>query len=249
MEYNLIIESPRPYFAELPHYLWGAVNYNSEGDCKYPTDTEWTCLELMHRNTREQLEITCEGDKWKVSGDDPIAARATKFLAARCFSKEVHPLPDERVELWQHEKALARARRVASEFSSPKLKIFDSHLFWGCWKWIGWFATDCTWVGRWIMVSVLKSDRRGVPLCINWLQQGTFNADQSKALRDALQELTGECFGTDAEWIKWYRGSLFRKGAKVRYPEPNIAEWLEELKKEYGDSQPDGVPDTDKPGH
>jgi hypothetical protein len=125
---------------------------------------------------------------------------------------------------------------VAEEFASPKLAIFDSHLFWGSWKWIGWFATEFTWVGRWIMLSVYKGDARGVPLCVDWLKQGTFNADQSSTLRQALFDLTGESFASDAQWVRWYEGSLFRKGAKTRFPEPDFGVWLAELKAEYGDS-------------
>lgn len=236
MEYSLIIKSPRPYFAEVPYYLWGTVNYDSEGDCKCPTDTEWTWLQLTHRDTDEALEITGNGDIWRVSGEDPVAARATMFFAARCHSTDVTPQPNKRVGSWRHEDAVARAHRVATEFACPKLKMFDSHLFWGSWKWIGWFATDCTWAGRWIMAAVLKADPRGVPLCVQWLKHGTFNADQSNALRQALRELTGESFNTDSEWIKWYKGGLFRKSAKERYPEPDFDAWLNELKREYKDS-------------
>jgi hypothetical protein len=237
MQYTFIIDSPRPYFAEVPYYLWGTVNYDSEGDCKYPSDTEWTWLQLAHRGNSEAVEITRDGEKWKVCGEDPVAARTTMFLAVRCDSREVNPLPYERLGSWRHEEAAARASRVAAEFSSPKLKIFDSHLFWGGWKWIGWFATEFTWVSRWIMAAVLKSDPRGVPLCIDWLEQGTFSMDQSNAIRQALHALTGESFKTDAEWIRWYNGGSFRRGAKERFPAPDFSAWLEDLKREYGDSQ------------
>jgi hypothetical protein len=29
---------------------------------------------------------------------------------------------------------------------------------WGSWKWIGWFGTESTWVGRCIMDSVIRKD-------------------------------------------------------------------------------------------
>ena len=237
MEYNLLIESPRPYFAEVPYYLWGTVNYDSEGDCKYPTDTAWSWLRLAHRRADEELYICGEGEQWSVSGDDPSAARVAMFLAARCNAKEINPDPSKHAGLWQHHEAIARADRVAAEFSSPKLKIFDSCLFWGSWKWIGWFATEFTWVGRWIMVSLLNGDTRGIPLCIDWLQQGTCNPNQSKALRLALYALTGKYYNTDAEWVRWYKGGLLKRGAKTKYQLPDFEAWLKELKQEYGDSQ------------
>ena len=62
MEYELTIKMPRPYFEEMPYYMWGTVNYDSEGDCKRPTDTEWTFLELTNRETKETLEITSRED-------------------------------------------------------------------------------------------------------------------------------------------------------------------------------------------
>jgi hypothetical protein len=53
--YRLRLTEPRPFFAELPYYLWGEVSYDSEGDCKSPTDQSWTWLDLMNRETREHL--------------------------------------------------------------------------------------------------------------------------------------------------------------------------------------------------
>ncbi len=235
MIYELTNIKPRPYFAEIPYYLWGTVNYDSDGDCKRPTDREWTWIEFTHRGTNESLRIELEEKKWKVTGDNPLAARATLFLTTRCAQSSVGPNPVNHVKHWQHEQAMVRADRVAEEFSSAKLKIFDSHLFWGSWKWIGWYATDFTWVGRWIMVSVLKNDMRGIPLCISWLKNGTVNTNQDKALRLALCELTGESFDTNRAWIRWYDGGLLRKGSKTQYPDPDLDIWLADLKEEYGD--------------
>jgi hypothetical protein len=88
------------------------------------------------------------------------------------------------VKGWDHERALARAARVQMEFEKPELQPFNiGHLFWGSWKWVGWFATDFTWVGRWIMHSVVTNDPRAVNLCIDWLRSGTVAEQQSQALR------------------------------------------------------------------
>jgi hypothetical protein len=210
------------------------VNYDSEGDCGHPTDKAWTWLQLTHRGTSEAVQITSHGTHWNVPGDDPVAARTAMLLSKRRSSGAVDPPPRDRVGAWNHSEAMARAARVAEEFASPKLKAFDSHLFWGSWKWIGWFATDFTWVGSWIMLSVLKAGKRGAPLCIDWLRFGAAAAAQSSALRQALHELTGESFELDRERVNWYDSGLSGKGAKTLYPEPDLLAWLGEPKAEYG---------------
>lgn len=85
------------------------------------------------------------------------------------------------------------------------------------------------------MNSVLTHDTRAVYFCIYWLKEGTAHPDQSSALRHALNILTGKNYQSDAEWIKWYEGGFLKKGGQVRYPEPDIDAWLEDLKREGKD--------------
>lgn len=210
------------------YYLWGQVNYNSEGDCKSPTDRQWTWLELENRETRERIEISGEAKQWEVTGADPHAARTAFFLVHRCVAVPTGPNPEEYLGAgWDHLRASARAERVRETFECPELKPFDNgHLFWGSWKWIGWFATEFTWVGRWIMHSVLTNESRAVELCASWLREGTVAEGQSTALRYALARLTGRSFATDEEWVQWYYGG---EGQRL-YPEPDFDAWYEELK-------------------
>jgi hypothetical protein len=189
--HGLRLTEPRPFFAEVPYYLWGQVNYNSEGDCKSPTDRQWTWLDLTNRETREHLDVNSQGDTWEVAGDDPLAARAAHFLAARCRGEWIGPAPMKLLQGWDHDRAAGRAVRVQEEFERPELRPFDvGHLFWGSWKWVGWFGTEFTWVGRWIMHSVVTGDTRAVNLCVYWLREGTVSEQQSQALRYALHSLT-----------------------------------------------------------
>lgn len=232
-QYELVIDRLRPYFAELPYYLWGPVNYDSEGDCERPTDREWTWIDLRNRESQESVSIERREGTWCVSGDGPAAARAALFLCDRCGAGEASDAIRQGVGDWDLAAGMARAERVASEFASPKLAMFDSHLFWGSWKWIGWFATEFTWVGRWIMYAVLTDDRRGVYLCVDWLRHGTCCEEQSQALRVALAALTGESFDSDNGWLRWYDGSVFRRGAKGDYPEPDLDAWRNEMKTIY----------------
>jgi hypothetical protein len=223
------LTQPRPFFAEVPYYLWGQVNYDSEGDCRSPTDRSWTWLDLTNRQTREHLQITSQADTWQVAAEEPLAARAALFFAFRCQGDWMDQAPTEQLQGWDHEKATTRADLVRKEFERPELRPFDvGHLFWGSWKWIGWFATEFTWVGRWIMHSVVTGDRRAVHLCIEWLQHGTVSQQQSQALRYALNRLTGHSFATDREWVEWYHAG----GGIREYPEPDIDQWYADLKEQ-----------------
>jgi hypothetical protein len=167
--YRLQVDRPLPYFAEIPYYLWGQVNYDSEGDCKKPTDRQWTWMYLQHRGTQEVVEVKQEDSAWVVEGNGDTAARLALFLIERCGSIPA-PKSMDVGEPWDKAAALLRASRVAREFEQPVLAPFDSHFFWGGWKWIGWYATEFTWVGRWIMHSVVRNDSRAIPLCIDWLK-------------------------------------------------------------------------------
>jgi hypothetical protein len=224
--YQLQLTGPRPFFAEVPYYLWGQVNYDSEGDCKSPTDRNWTWLDLTNRETREHLEVSSREGTWDVMGEDPLAARAALLLVSRCGGEWVGPVPAGPLHGWDHQRASARAARVRQEFERPELRPFDAgHLFWGSWKWVGWFGTEFTWVGRWIMHSVGTNDTRAVNLCVEWLRSGTVAEAQSQALRYALNRLTGRSFATDREWVDWYATHGVRQ-----YPEPDFHQWHAELK-------------------
>jgi hypothetical protein len=227
--YHLLISEQRPYFAEIPYYLWGEVNYDSDGDCSKPTDRTWTCLYLKNRESGDIVEVNSEGADWSVEGPEPQAERAAFFLVHRCAAKTAESLKLS-VDTPDHWEGLRRAKRVVSEFEAPQLKPFDSHLFWGSWKWVGWFATEFTWVGRWIMHSVIRKDPRAVWLCIDWLRQGTYSEEQSAVLRYALSELTGTTYDTNEKWLNWYEGGILTRGQKNNYPEPDFGAWLTDLK-------------------
>ena len=225
-EYKLTISEQRPYFAELPYYLWGQINYDSDGDCETPVDRNWSWIEMTNRETDEHLEISSNDTEFTVSGPDPAAARITHFLIHRCSAKSDSNDPTSNIGDWNHDKANDRTQRVAAEFENELLIPFaDGKWFWGSWKWIGWFGTDFTWVGRWIMDSVVRNDDRAVNFCVDWLRDGPVGEPQSAALRYALTHLTSANFSTDKEWIEWYDGS-----GKAKFPEPNVNEWYEELK-------------------
>ncbi len=231
--FRLQLIEPLPYFAEIPYYLWGQVNYDSEGDCKKPTDRYWTWLYLQHRGTQEAIEVKKENRDWILEGNPQTTARLVLFLLDRCGANAT-PGPMDLGPSWNHAAGVARASKVATEFQEPVLAAFDSHFFWGSWKWIGWYATDCTWVGRWIMHSLVRKDSRAIPLCIDWLNGPPHFREQEAALCYAVQCLSGEAARGGKEWVRWYKGSWFSTGAKGRFPEPNIEAWLAELKAEFG---------------
>jgi hypothetical protein len=236
MTVRLKVEQPRPYFAEVPYYLWGQVNYDSEGNCRRPTDRDWTDYYLQNRTTGETVVFKAADATpgvLEITGEALLTGRAARLLIERCGATPVDGIGVAADLSWDHDAALRRTQRIRDEFPRPELKPFDTHLFWGSCKWVGWFATDFTWVGRWIMNSVLTGDSRAVCLCIHWLKDGTFNADQSTALRYALQRLTGLTFATDKQWVDWYDGGLLRRAeGKRRYPEPDFDQWLADLKRQ-----------------
>jgi hypothetical protein len=120
-EYTLHTTQPRPYFAELPYYAWGQVNYDSEGDCKTPLDRNWTWIELTHRDTDEHVEVSSNGTKWTVSGDDPAAKRIAQFLKDRCAADSITPNPI--LDDWDAASANERAARVAAEFEKAHFRL------------------------------------------------------------------------------------------------------------------------------
>jgi len=231
MEVKLKIENPRPYFAELPYYLWGEVNYDSDGDCKYPTDRNWNYFYLRNRNNSETVTIDGQGVEFLIQSDnDKILQRTILFLKERSNSKIIGKYEDIDDKGWNHKEAIVRTIEIKSDFENDKLQPFDDTVFWGSWKWTGKYATDFTWSGRWIMNSILKNDKRAVCICAEWLKEGTYNQKQSEALRYALEYLTTESFQTDKQWVNWYYGRLGilkGKGQKL-YPEPDYKQWQKE---------------------
>src|SRR5438552_5826502 len=103
--HRLRLAEPPPFFAEVPYYVWGQVNYDSEGNCKSPTDRNWTWIDLTNRETRERLDITSQADTWEITGEDPLAARAALFLVSRCRGEWLDAPPAEQFQGWDHEKA------------------------------------------------------------------------------------------------------------------------------------------------
>jgi hypothetical protein len=230
-KYKLKMDNPRPYFAEIPYYLWGDTNYDSEGDCAHPTDQQWTWIDLINRESKAQVLIAQEGNEWTVEGTEPDASRAAHFLKLRCDALPLVRDPSQNIDDWDHKAAEDWAHKVRQVFERVELEPFDNQLFWGSWKRIGWRATQFTWVGRWIMHSVLTHDTRAVSLIMDWLRQGTIDERQSEVLRYALKRLTGEELESDKEWLEWYGAQ-----GQGRYPEPDYDRWLEDLKLHFSAS-------------
>lgn len=218
------IYNERPYFAEIPYYLWGEVNYDSEGDCKFPTDTQWLHHYVSNRDTGEWIEISGNESTFEITSDtSETIVRTILFLTERCNAKpidEIPSLPD-----WDNSAAVTRTKKIRSDFSNPVLKPFDNHYFWGSWKWTGCFAKEFTWVGRMILYALIHADNRAVSLCIYWLRSGPAVPEQSVALRYALSTFTGLEFETDNEYMDWYD-----KIGINNYPEPDFEAWETEIK-------------------
>lgn len=220
----------RAYFAELPYYLWGQVNYNSEGDCRTPRDRQWTTLAVQRRGSDEcvDIRISDKGEA-RIEGSEDIIARTAMLLQARSGDRvSGHAATGD----WNHAAGMARADLVRREFEQAVLAPFDTKIFWGGWKWIGGFATDCVWVDRWIMHALVRRDQRAIPLCIERLR-GVERPTQIAALTHALAVLSGESRGTRQAWLRWYDGWWLRSGAKSRFPWPEVEAWQQEMEAEF----------------
>jgi hypothetical protein len=79
----------------------------------------------------------------------------------------------------------------------------------------------------------VNKDRRAIALCIDWIK-GTRFPEQASVLSYAVQRLSGEPARSPQEWVKWYERGWFSKGAKQRFPEPDIDAWLKDLQRQYG---------------
>lgn len=228
-----------PYFAEVPAFCWGNVDYAFHTDASYPTDREWRRLALLNRETGERLLFALEGEDRRrpvlaVQASDPdLAARATYFLIWRTDGR-AHTLTQDSLEApedfvarlggWDVAAALARSLRVRDEFGRVELMAFDTPTFWDVWKWAGVWATLDLQPQRLLVTALLRRDRRGVPLAIAMLRQGVPNAEYDAALHNVLSRLTRQSLDTTAAWLAWYAAE-----GHLQYPAPDWAAWREEL--------------------
>ena len=162
-------EKGLPYFAILPYYLWGEVNYNSDGDCKTPLDKTWTYLEVYDRSNRDNyfaINVNKNKTKLIIKGNSESVKGIFDF-----FSKS------------PNEKAMKRALAVNYCFEHPALKKFATdHSFWGSWKWIGTMASEFTITGRWIMLDAMMKNTRGIFVANSWRSFAMKNNKTSQAL-------------------------------------------------------------------
>lgn len=149
-----------PYFAELPYYLWGSINYNSDGNCKFPKDRDWTFIEANGRGEHadQYYSIRVQGfDMLEIQGS--CADRVAEFFT--------NPEP----------KGAIRAQLVRELFERPELEIFNHNSFFGSWKWIGAFASDMTEAGRFLMLDALRGSTQGLAIAVEWSSQA-FSMEQ-----------------------------------------------------------------------
>ena len=186
-ESEIVLErgaQPLPFFAEYPYYVWGEINYDSEGDCRRPTDREWSWLEILNRKTRERLSIR-SAEKLTISGPSAVLAATLTALRTGATSPATAPA--------DHGNRVARAARVRAQFLDEMLAPFDSHGWWGGWKWVGAFSTDLTSGLRVVMQCV--HERRIVdPGVLGFLRSWSAEPPQQfhhDGVKFALEYLSG----------------------------------------------------------
>jgi len=234
MEELIQITGKLPYFAEIPYWMWGEINYDSEGDCKSPTSQDWTFLEVTNRESKERILIHKDSENvFRIGANSAESAKKLYALLKYRSNAQSASLNDDRTDELILKNQIQIAR-IIREFPDPRLILFDHHGFWGSWKWVGWFATDFTWVGRWIMNSVLTNDNRAVFLCYTLLKEYRTTKMNEDALIYALNYLSKHDFKDKNELFHWYEGSKVEQeeSGKTLYPEPDYNSWAEDLKRQ-----------------
>jgi hypothetical protein len=160
---------PLPFFAEYPYFLWGEVNYDSEGDCARPTDRFWTELDVTNRHDDTTVSILREGSDtappvYSVSGSDLLTVQRAAYLTAlrteggiltgEASSPEA---PDRHfADVPYLTDFRAEADEVQAMFLNPALIPFDTQAWWGGWKWCRETASEFTSGLRHTMLAVQR---------------------------------------------------------------------------------------------
>jgi hypothetical protein len=196
---------PLPYFTEYPYFVWGEVDYDSNGDCRQPTDREWSWLALSRRGAGERLEIACvspEGERplYEVKGSLGISVWAAAYLTALRSSGSIisppsmRPVPPEEIapSINGIQHRLIAAKRIQTMFGNSLLATFDSHAWWGGWKWCGEFSSETSSGLRYTLKAV--EDGAASSEMIDWLQEWWNTPprpEHVEGVRYALYRLTG----------------------------------------------------------
>lgn len=198
-----------PFFAEYPYFLWGEVNYDSDGNCKRPTDRRWSRLSLQNRETGATVDIgfvkTAANSYFlEVSGSSSLDVCLAAYLTSLRSGCAVLDVRDGGIALVQPDthlqwtgdvaERLQAANRIQDMFLDTKLSPFDSHNWWGGWKWVGNFSTDLTSGLRVIMDAVHTG--HADPEVLDWMRHVTAKPFHREGLNYALRVLTGATPGT-----------------------------------------------------
>ena len=172
-----------PYFAVLPYYVWGEVNYDSDGDCKFPLDKEWTYLSISNRSTKEYFNINVIQDnddkQLKIEGDPKTLDKVCEYFSDK---------PDS--------TAMCRVNVVNYCFNHPATQIFNDMSMFGSWKWVGTLSSEFTSVGRWLMLDAMRKSNQGTYVALQWYLTTQIKA-QSDILAKHLRNVCGKMFDPD----------------------------------------------------
>ncbi len=184
-----------PFFAEYPYFVWGPVNYDSDGDCKRPTDRAWTWLHVRNRMTAgDEFDVSPLAGEHEhlleVTGSREesclLAARLTALRTGGVLLDAPPPDPSD------VQARLALADRVRRMFVNPDLAPFDTHGWWGGWKWFGENCTEFTAGLRQLMnmVEARQADAEDIRWLREWWDTPPFDFHRD-GVRHALRLLTG----------------------------------------------------------
>jgi hypothetical protein len=208
--------SPLPFFAEYPYFLWGEVNYDSDGNSRKPTDRNWTALYLAHRSETDRLEILEVSTKpqiFQVQGIRFESVQLATYLTAfrtggvviEPNSAREIPLAELKKEISQLDEHFAEVEKIRTMFLNPVLAPFDSHSWWGGWKWCGDRATDLTMGLRLTMKAVTEqtADQEFIAHLYEWWSEPP-ESFHREGVRYAIKTLTGKDPENKGFLTRWF---------------------------------------------
>lgn len=176
---SILIEKGKlPFFAEYAHYLWGIVNYDSEGNCEKPTDRQWTYLYVENRANQEFIEIFISNENcFEIEGNNKdIVNKSIKLTEYRRDNNFVKTFDEFKL-----------ADEIHEMFINPKLAIFDKMRWWCGWKWNKLYCTDFSYTFRYIMNAVENSLNN--PKVIKYLKEHIYSGIDKELKEDLIQAL------------------------------------------------------------
>jgi hypothetical protein len=166
-------------------------------------------LQVENRETHDFVIINQKNGIFIIeSNKNEIKEKTEDLLRHRCFDEKI-----------KDDGALKRANCVVDSFEHPSLEIFNHNDFCGAWKWIGLRCSSDNEGPRFLMLSAISKNKKGVHGVADWAKNGEFTDTHANTFRKLIEYLSKD-----------------ENGEKIFIDineELNFEEWQKELKEYY----------------